>query len=121
MRTELHADHEDYRGVVASHWSDWSIAPAPKNTSQLSEDPYWLFIRIVRRGPTVQVFRLYSREPFNVEDTSPDLVMIREVKGFDLHAAASPHDQWRVGVMVCGPKSEVGTEATFKDFYVKYL
>ncbi|KAJ8703347.1 hypothetical protein PTI98_001974 [Pleurotus ostreatus] len=108
-------------GVVASHWSDWSIAPAPKNTSQLSEDPYWLFIRIVRRGPTVQVFRLYSREPFKVEDTSPDLVMIREVKGFDHHAAASSHDQWRVGVMVCGPKSEVGTEATFKDIYVKYL
>ncbi|KAG9218375.1 hypothetical protein CCMSSC00406_0007254 [Pleurotus cornucopiae] len=108
-------------GVVASHWSDWSIALASKNTSQLSEDPYWLFIRIVRLGTTVRVFHLFSREPFDVQGASPELLMMREVKGFNHHSANLSHHQWRVGVMVCGPKNDAGTEATFKDFYVKYL
>ncbi len=121
MHIRLHTYHEGRRGVVASHWSDWSISLASKNTSQLSEDPYWLFIRIVRLGPTVRVFHLFSPEPFDVQDGSPDLLMMREVKGFNHHSANLSHNQWRVGVMVCGPKNDVGTEATFKDFYVKYL
>lgn len=52
--------------------------------------------------------------------------MLREVKAFDIDprtglALSAPGSSWRVGVMVCGPKNDAGTEAVFEGFKFKIL
>ncbi|KAJ8457576.1 hypothetical protein ONZ45_g18261 [Pleurotus djamor] len=112
MGVEVDKGSEWVGTVVASPWSDWSIQPA-KTTE-------WVLIKAIRLGTTLQIFHFFADKPVtHVDPDSPDLQMMREVKGFDAQAQSS--GTWRVGVMVCGPKNAEGTEATFEGFYTKYL
>ncbi|KAL0958516.1 hypothetical protein HGRIS_000658 [Hohenbuehelia grisea] len=131
IKSGVELDHgkEWIGGVVAAPYSDWSVSLAPKSTS-LGPDPsqgrdenaHWVYLRIVRSGPTVRVYHLFAEKKFKVPDESPHLIMLREVKGFNVDPQTGEQlhrsSTWRVGVMTCGPKNEVGETTEFADFHI---
>ncbi|KAJ7780056.1 hypothetical protein DFH07DRAFT_462368 [Mycena maculata] len=123
---EVETGREYIGAVVTSPWSDWAIAPAEHSTSTLGDSPYTLFMQIVREGPLLTVNQYFA--PHGTARSPPpteDLVKIREVRGFNVdeqgNAQAKAGDQWRIGVMVCGPKNPDGLVAEFENFSFAYI
>lgn len=114
-----------YSAVVTSPWSDWAISPAAHSTSTLGDSPYALYMKIVREGPLITVSQHLSPHHAGLEPATADLIKIREVRAFNVdaegNAQAKDGDEWRIGVMVCGPNNLNGTVGEFKDFSFQYL
>jgi len=131
VKAGVEVDHgkEWTAAVVSSPYSDWSVALAPHSTSlgiepneARNEAAHWAYFRLVRSGPTLRVFHLFASKRYHIPEHSPDLIMLREVKGFNvdpergqqLHSSST----WRVGVMNCGPKNQDGVTTEFADFHI---
>ncbi|KAJ7467760.1 hypothetical protein B0H11DRAFT_2046265 [Mycena galericulata] len=123
---ELESGREYIGAVVTSSWSDWAIAPAEHSTSTLGDSPYALYMKMDREGPLITISQYLA--PHGATQSIPaaaDLVKIREIRGFNVDvqgkAQAQDGDQWRIGVMVCGPKNAEGTVAEFENFSFEYI
>ncbi len=75
-----------------------------------------------RHDPALQLSQLRSRPDTKRPPAEEDLVLLREVKGFNQFLAdgSKPkNDTWRVGVMTCGPLSD-SAEADYAGFHFGY-
>ncbi|KAJ7607873.1 hypothetical protein FB45DRAFT_391396 [Roridomyces roridus] len=125
---EVETGREYTGGVVTSPWSDWAISPAEHSTSTLNGGSgYALYMQIVREGPLISVsqhFAPYSSD-MEAKPAPGDLVKIREVRAFNVDEDGKPKagegQEWRVGVMVCGPTNTEGTVGEFENFSFEYL
>ncbi|KAJ6621528.1 hypothetical protein B0H10DRAFT_1789824 [Mycena sp. CBHHK59/15] len=122
---EVETGQEYIGAVVTSPWSDWAIAPAAHSTSTLSDSSYALYMKIVRQGPLLTISHHLAPRVSESQPAEDKLVKIREVRGFNVDAEgkaqAKEGDQWRVGVMVCGPMNSDGTVGIFENFSFHYL
>ncbi|KDN52218.1 hypothetical protein K437DRAFT_254400 [Tilletiaria anomala UBC 951] len=141
---EREGDDEFLGSVVCSPYSDWAIQKAPvppsaspSTSSAASQKRHWIWVQVKRHGPDVTISYAVSPPSASASHTSEaeaprrmpsekELTLMREVKGFNvrLEDGSVPDSQndaafqeWRVGIMTCGPLSE-HTEAIYSGFHM---
>ncbi len=92
--------------VATNPFSDWNVSPLPSGSATSVK------IEIEKVGPDMHVY-------YTLPSTH-ERFLLREKKGFALPLNGDNEEEWWIGAMVCGPKSQA-TEGTVEGWKFELL